>query len=97
MGMNLPEDILKKAEEFADKLFCTYEAGCFVKGAEWMYIQSRAFMHLETEKELAETKAKLVAAEAEIQCLRSVLSEWDEDKSCYTQMIAADELARKRK
>lgn len=30
----------------------------------------------------------------ENQALRSVLSEWEEDKNCYVQMILADDLRR---
>ena len=35
-----------------------------------------------------ELKIKLL--ELQIEALRSVLSEWETDKSCYTQMIKAD-------
>lgn len=35
-----------------------------------------------------ELKIKLL--ELEIEALRSVLSEWNEDKSCYTKMLKAD-------
>lgn len=35
-------------------------------------------------------RAKSAKLLEEIQCLRSVLSEWDQDKSCYLQMNRAD-------
>lgn len=35
--------------------------------------------------------------EQEIKCLRSVLSEWEQDKSCYIKMIEADRLRDIRK
>lgn len=38
-----------------------------------------------------ELKIKLL--ELQIEALRSVLSEWHEDKHCYTQMIKADAIA----
>lgn len=37
-------------------------------------------------------KTKLVLAVKEIECLRSVLSEYEGDKYEYTQMIRADKL-----
>ena len=43
------------------------------------------------EKELL-TLVELLLKEND--CLRSVLSEWDSDKSCYTQMNVADDLRR---
>ncbi len=33
----------------------------------------------------------------EVKCLRSVLSEWDEDKSCYVQWLRAEDLRIERK
>lgn len=39
----------------------------------------------------AELYIKLL--QLEIEALRSVLSEWDEDKSCYCQMLKADAIA----
>ncbi len=33
----------------------------------------------------------------EIECLRSVLSEWDQDKSCYLQWSRANDLADSRR
>jgi hypothetical protein len=60
--------------------------------------------HLECEEgmsvlnsALKRRNEKLALAESEIQCLRSVLSEWDADKSCYVQMSRADEFAQERK
>lgn len=34
--------------------------------------------------------AIMVLLREEVECLRSVLSEWEEDKSAYSQMIRAD-------
>ena len=38
----------------------------------------------------------LILLKKEIECLRSVLSEWEEDKSCYLQMVIADEIKKAR-
>lgn len=40
--------------------------------------------------ELEILKARLVLAEVEIECLRSVLSEFEGDKMEYVQMVRAD-------
>ncbi len=38
-------------------------------------------------------KAIIWLLEQEVEALRSVLSEWDHDKSCYTQMSKADAIS----
>lgn len=43
-----------------------------------------------------DSQKEIESLKAEVQCLRSVLSEWDQDKSCYVQMNRADEIASKR-
>ena len=47
---------------------------------------------------MTESERRLSAAvyllEQEIDCLRSVLSEWEEDKSCYIQWNRAEDLRR---
>lgn len=45
----------------------------------------------EKEKKLL-TQVSLL--ELEVACLRSVLSEWEHDKSCFIQMTRADDLRR---
>lgn len=52
-----------------------------------LVIEHSAYAKLETERD---------SLERECQALRSVLSEWDTDKSCYTQMIEADAIRRDR-
>lgn len=56
-------------------------------GAEW-----------DKERKLRrEFQRKFNLALKEIACLRSVLSEWEQDKSCYTQWIRANEIADSRR
>ncbi len=50
----------------------------------------------ELKEKVDSLESKLGCAEDEVKCLRSVLSEWDFDKSCYTQMIRANEFNRSR-
>lgn len=49
-----------------------------------------------TFSEMEVLKARLVLAEHEIDCLRSVLSEFEGDKHEYTQMVRADILMAAR-
>lgn len=46
-----------------------------------------------TEKEKAQ-KELIQLLMCERDCLRSVLSEWDSDKSCYVQWDCAEDLSR---
>ena len=39
-------------------------------------------------------RAKIYLLEEEVDCLRSVLSEWEEDKNCFTQWMRAEDLRR---
>lgn len=39
---------------------------------------------------MTDEQLKIKLLELEVEALRSVLSEWDADKTCYTQWIKAD-------
>ncbi len=41
-------------------------------------------------------RARAARLEEELQCLWSVLSEWDTDKTCYVQFVRANDLATAR-
>lgn len=42
--------------------------------------------------EIEKLKAIIWLLEQEVEALRSVLSEWEQDKSCFGQMIKADDI-----
>lgn len=48
------------------------------------------------EDSLALAKLQRDLALLEISCLRSVLSEWEQDKSCYVQWNEAENLRQRR-
>jgi hypothetical protein len=60
-------------------------------------VEYSAYAALKLElNRMQDCPAQVRSLEAEVQCLRSVLSEWDADKSCYTQMIKADAIRDER-
>lgn len=47
-------------------------------------------------RKVVEFNAEIESYKKEIACLRSVLSEWDQDKSCYTMYNVAEQLRKER-
>ncbi len=96
--MTLPPELKKKAEANWNDYRISDGDEAWMAGVEWLYEEMNSENKELNQFEIAqqiridELEAKLKDAKEEIGCLRSVLSEWDQDKYCYTQMIRADEL-----
>lgn len=89
---------MRKEEEIGDEAFVSAGYHChdvIVSLARWQYEQDKVLIGM-SQITIDCLVAKLGAAEDEVKCLRSVLSEWDFDKSCYTQMIRANSLNKQR-
>jgi len=91
---NVPEKISDHIEHHLLSLEVEYEAECAKRGEleNWIKEVANIVEHSLYTKERAKS-AKLIE---EIACLRSVLSEREQDKACFTQWIRAEELAQSK-